>query len=247
MRQRALPAAGVPHDGDGLARRDMQIHIHQRRAIAVPHRDVAQFDFAAHRLGQGARVEPALRFLDVPSIHSLDSCKRRSAALHQVRDPTHRDHGPHQHSHVGVEHHEAAERDAMLGQPQSAHPQNQQERDPDQRRQQRIEQRGNPRQAQILVDVIAIQRSNNASSALFLHVSAHHAHARQVFLHAAADVGEHPLDLSEALVDAAVRSSITAIVTSGAGARARPASAANPPSASRRPTAPASSTFHTST
>ena len=40
----------------------------------------------------------------------VDARQRRRPALHQVHHPAQRDHRPHQHAHVGVEHDEAAQR-----------------------------------------------------------------------------------------------------------------------------------------
>ena len=47
------------------------------------------------------------------SKHLQNSFPGGPAALHQIHHPPHRDHRPHQHPHVGIEHHEAAERDMV--------------------------------------------------------------------------------------------------------------------------------------
>ncbi len=76
--------------------------------------------------------------------------------------------------------------------------------------------------------IILIQHFELADLGLLLRVSANHAHAREILLDAAADVGEHLLDRFEAIVNAAAeedhRNAHQRRRESG-----RTASAANPP------------------
>ncbi len=76
---------------------------------------------------------------------------------------------------------------------------------------------GDAGQREVLRDVLPVELLELAQLGLLLHVSADHAHARKILLHAAADVGEHGLDALEAVVNDAARSSITATLTTGAG------------------------------
>ena len=132
-----------------------------------------------------------------------NALQRRPPALYQVHHPPHRDHGPHQHPHVRIEHDEAAQPDAVLQQSVPAHPQHDQERHPDQGLQQRHEQSGQPGQPDVLRDVFLVERFKLPDLVLLLRVRPDHAHPGKVLLHAAADFGEHLLDNFEAVVNAA--------------------------------------------
>ncbi len=68
-----------------------------------------------------------------------DTSKRSSSPLHQVDHPAERDHGPHQHCHISVEHDEAAEADAMFQNLNAASPENAEKGKADQRLEQWLE------------------------------------------------------------------------------------------------------------
>ena len=80
--------------------------------------------------GPGAPAPAARRCVGFCRINLVDARQRRRAALHQVHHPAQRDHGPDQHAHVGVEHDEAAERDAAGQHLRAAHPQHDQKVSP---------------------------------------------------------------------------------------------------------------------
>ena len=106
-----LPDAGVAHHGDGRAGGNAQIDAVERATAAVIHRDAAEFDLAAHRR-RAAPASGGAAIVGLLAQNLVDALQRRAAALHQVHHPAQRDHGPHQHAHVGVEHDEAADRNA---------------------------------------------------------------------------------------------------------------------------------------
>ena len=64
-----------------------------------------------------------------------------------------------------------------------------------------------------------LSSSNLRDLGVFLRVGANDAHAGEILLHAAADIGEHFLDHFEAIVNAFRPNRITAMLTSGAGIR----------------------------
>ena len=83
----------------------------------------------------------------------------------------------------------------------AAGPQHDQEGEADQHFQQRLEHALNANQLDVLRDVLAVQLLEATHLGVLLHEGADHAHAREVLLHAAGDIGEHGLDLLEARVD----------------------------------------------
>ena len=115
-----------------------------RNSISPRHRAERHAGFGRSRRENGGALIQDL----------VDAAQRRRAALHQVHHPAQRDHRPDQHSHVGVEHHEAAERDVAGKQPVAAHPQHDQEREADQRLQQRHEHAGDAREREVLRNVL---------------------------------------------------------------------------------------------
>ena len=127
----------------------------------------------------------------------IDARERCTPALHQVHHPSQRDHGPHQHAHIGVEHDEAAERNASRQHLPAAIPQHRQEGQPDQRFEQRLEDARDSHQPDILRNITAVQFLETAYFSAFLYESPDHADAGQIFLHAAADIGKHGLDALE--------------------------------------------------
>ncbi len=78
-----------------------------------------------------------------------------------------------------------------------------QESETDQGLQQRHEKRGEPGETDVLRDIVLVEQLELPDLGIFLGVGADHAHAREIFLNAAADVGKHLLDDFEAIVDAA--------------------------------------------
>ena len=85
---------------------------------------------------------------------------------------------------------------------QPTDPQNQQKSYAYQSLQERIEQAGDARESEILADVVAVQHCESRKLGALLHVGAHHAHSREILLHAAADIRKHALNRFEAIVDA---------------------------------------------
>ncbi len=81
--------------------------------------------------------------------------------------------------------------------------QHDQESDADQGLQQRHEKRRELGEPDVLGDVVLIEQLELPDLGLLLRVGANHAHAGEILLHAAADVGEHLLDGFETIVDAA--------------------------------------------
>ena len=110
----------------------------------------------------------------------------------------------------------------------AAYPQHHQERHADQRLQQRLEQALHAHQPDVLRDVRPVQFLEAAHLGLLLHEGADHAHAGEVLLHAAGDIGEHRLDLLEAVVNDAAEED------HGEAHRRAPASRRTAPGANRR-------------
>ena len=69
--------------------------------------------------------------------------------------------------------------------------------------QQRHEHALNAGQADILANVIQIQPFKLRHLRILLRIGAHHSHARKILLHAAADIGEHLLDVFETSMNTA--------------------------------------------
>jgi hypothetical protein len=69
---------------------------------------VTELDFAA-RTGKRSRRR---RLIDGRPLlhHFINAFEGSASALHEVHDPTQRDHRPHKHAHVAVEHHEIPQR-----------------------------------------------------------------------------------------------------------------------------------------
>jgi hypothetical protein len=130
--------------------------------------------------------------------HALPRCE---AALDHVRDPAERNHRPREHHEIGVERHEAADRDAALDDLPAALPQHQQRTDPEEERHARVEQSLQPDQAPVPPHVLFVRAPEALELRGLLAVRPDDAHARERFLDDRADVRELCLDRLEAAVD----------------------------------------------
>ncbi len=133
----------------------------------------------------------------------VDPLEGGRAPLDQVHYPAEGDHGPDQHHHVCAEHHELAQADAPREQPRPSRPQHDQHGHAHQGFEHRHEGARKPSQPDVLPDVIQVELLEQPQLGLLLHVGADHANSRDVLLGAAADVGEHSLDVLEAVVNPA--------------------------------------------
>src|SRR5581483_4385383 len=131
----------------------------------------------------------------------VDSFERSAATLHQIHNPTEGDHGPDQHTHVGVEHDETADRNAMPQHVAAAHPQNKEKSGPNQDFENWLEDRLNPDELQILRDILAVQLGEAAHFRALLHEGADHSDAGKILLDTAGNVGEQLLDFFKTLVN----------------------------------------------
>ena len=115
-----------------------------------------------------------------------------------------RDHRPDQHAHVGVEHDEAADRDPSGQHLRAADPEHRQERQADQGLAAAGMKMPCVRASLIFCAMYSrLSISKRRSSAFSCAIGPDHAHAGEVLLHAAADIGKHRLDPLEARVDRA--------------------------------------------
>src|SRR6516225_4603187 len=145
----------MAHYGQRGAGGNLQVDGVEDWATAEVYRHVPELDIAVHRAqaqrfgGRGDRGLLAENLVD-----ALQGC---AAALRQVDHPAERNHGPHQHAHVGVEHDEAADGNASGYDLTATYPQHHQERQADERLEQRLEHALDANQADIVRDKGPVQ------------------------------------------------------------------------------------------
>src|SRR5215510_3399765 len=128
--ERALSRAGVSDQGDRRPGGDSQVDIGQRPSASIGDGDPAKLDFAPNRwngcgmFGSGNGRRFMKQFIDPP--------QGSAAALRQIDHPAEGNHGPNQHSHVGVEHYEGTHGDPAGQHLLSSDPEHNKECQPDQ-------------------------------------------------------------------------------------------------------------------
>ena len=216
--QRGLARSGWSDDRQAGAFGHAQVDVLQHRfiavhathaalgrdqGVAVVKAQIAELDLAADLGGRAGCGHASVGDLGLFGQHVLDAAHGRGAALEDVDDPAQRDDRPGELHHVGVEGHEAADRDAMQQDFAAADPQHDHDGDAEQGFQRRPQHAHQAHQLQTARDVFGVLALEALDLRLLLHVGANQPRSGKVLLRLGRDVGEHGLDALEALVNLA--------------------------------------------